>query len=70
VPVHYRQAAQDQLWTVNAAEVAGFGAAFRHAPRVDAALAPGTGHCIDFHRRGAAFQLEQLAFAVGCAAPA
>ena len=70
VPLHYRQAGQDQLWTVNASEVAGFGAAFKRSPRVDAALAPACGHCIDFHRRGAAFQMEQLAFALGCAAPA
>ena len=70
VPVHYRQAAQDKLWTVNAAEVAGFGAAFKNSPRVDAVMVPSAGHCIDFHRRGAAFQLEQLAFALGCAAPA
>jgi pimeloyl-ACP methyl ester carboxylesterase len=70
VPVHYRQGAQDNLWTVNDAEVRGFAAAFKRAPHVDAAVVPATGHCIDFHRRGAAFQLEQLAFAVGCAAVA
>ena len=70
VPVHYRQAAQDNLWIVNEAEIAGFAAAFKRAPRVDAALVPQAGHCIDFHRRGASFQLEQLAFAMGCAASA
>jgi pimeloyl-ACP methyl ester carboxylesterase len=69
VPLHYRQAAQDQLWVVNAAEVAGFGAAFKRSPRVDTAIVAAAGHCIDFHRRGAAFQLEQLAFAMACAAP-
>jgi pimeloyl-ACP methyl ester carboxylesterase len=67
VPVHYRQAEQDNLWTVDEREVAGFAAAFARAPRVDAALVRGAGHCIDYHRRGAAFQLEQLAFALGCA---
>jgi hypothetical protein len=30
----------------------------------------GSGHCIDFHHVGRAFQLQQLAFALQCAAEA
>jgi pimeloyl-ACP methyl ester carboxylesterase len=66
VPVHYRQAEFDRLWIVDAEQVRGFGAAFTNSPRVDAALFNSVGHCIDFHRLGAAFQLEQLAFALRC----
>lgn len=66
VPVHYRQAEFDRLWIVDAAQVAGFGAAFSASPSVDARLYQSAGHCIDFHRLGAAFQLEQLAFALRC----
>lgn len=66
VPVHYRQAEFDRLWIVNADQVRGFGAAFMNSPRVDAALFDRAGHCIDFHRLGLAFQLEQLAFALSC----
>lgn len=67
VPVHYRQGEFDRLWITDAAEVARFGALLRHAPTVDAALVPATGHCIDYHRAGAALQTEQLAFAHHCA---
>ncbi|HEY5209353.1 MAG TPA: alpha/beta hydrolase [Stellaceae bacterium] len=66
VPVHYRQAEFDKLWIVDADQVKGFGAAFVNSPRVDAALFEGVGHCIDFHRLGGAFQVEQLAFALRC----
>ncbi len=69
VPVHYRQAEFDNLWVVNQQEVEGFGKAFTQAKWVDAAMAHATGHCIDFHYLGAPFQLEQLAFALRCAAP-
>jgi pimeloyl-ACP methyl ester carboxylesterase len=67
VPVHYRQGEFDGLWIVGETEVRGFGEAFRAAPYVDARLMPGVGHCIDFHRVGATFQKEQLAFAQQCA---
>lgn len=67
VPVHYRQGEFDRLWITNADQVAGFGAAFSASPHVDAALYRSAGHCIDFHRLGLAFQLEQLAFALRCA---
>jgi len=70
VPVHYRQAEIDHLWIVDESEVAGFGAALTNAPRVDAAMLRGTGHCMDFHRIGAALQLQQLAFSLQCAAEA
>jgi pimeloyl-ACP methyl ester carboxylesterase len=67
VPVHYRQGEFDRLWIADADQVEGFRAAFTASPRVDAALCAGAGHCIDFHRLGAAFQLEQLSFALRCA---
>lgn len=66
VPVHARQGEFDRLWITDGEQVAGFGAAFAAAPAVDARLVPSAGHCIDFHRGAAAFQLEQLAFAFGC----
>lgn len=66
VPVHYRQAEWDAMWKVDAAEIEGFEKACTGAPWVDAGIMRHTGHCIDFHRVGAAFQLEQLAFAIKC----
>ncbi|MGH6990651.1 MAG: alpha/beta hydrolase [Stellaceae bacterium] len=66
VPVHYRQAEFNRLWVVDRDQVNGFGAALVNSPRVDAALFNNVGHCIDFHRLGPAFQLEQLAFALRC----
>lgn len=66
VPVHVRQGEHDRLWVTDAEQVDSFGKAFTGAPSVDARLVPSTGHCIDFHRAGAAFQLEQLAFALSC----
>jgi pimeloyl-ACP methyl ester carboxylesterase len=70
VPVHYRQAEVDHLWIVDQDEVDGFAAALTNAPRVDAAMVHGTGHCMDFHRIGRALQLQQLGFALQCAADA
>lgn len=66
VPVHSRQGEFDKLWITDEQQVADFGAAFTGAPSVDARLVRSAGHCIDFHRSSAAFQLEQLAFALGC----
>ncbi len=66
VPVHTRQGEFDHLWITDAQQVADFGATFTAAPLVDAKLFGGAGHCIDFHRGGKAFQLEQLAFALAC----
>ena len=68
VPVHYRQAEFDRLWIGDRGEVARFAAATHRSPLVDARLVEGVGHCIDFHRIGAAFQLQQLGFALECAA--
>lgn len=66
VPVHARQGEFDHLWVTDADQVEQFGEAFAAAPSVDARLVRSAGHCIDFHRLGAAFQLEQLAFALSC----
>ncbi len=66
VPVHARQGEFDKLWITDAQQVSDFGAAFTSSPAVDAQLVRSSGHCIDFHRAGAAFQHEQLAFALGC----
>ena len=68
VPVHYRQGEHDRLWIVDADEVARFKAMLTASPLVDGALLPRTGHCIDFHFAGRGFQLQQLGFAVQCAA--
>ncbi|MGI8679624.1 MAG: alpha/beta hydrolase [Jatrophihabitans sp.] len=66
VPVHARQGEFDKLWITDEQQVTNFGAAFTASPSVDARLVRSSGHCIDFHRAGAAFQLEQLAFALEC----
>lgn len=66
VPVHYRQGEFDHLWVTDAEQVAEYAAAFASAPSVDAQLVPSTGHCIDFHRMGHGFQLDQIGFALRC----
>ena len=66
VPVHYRQAEIDRLWVVDESEVAGFARALTGSPRVDAQMMRGTGHCMDFHRIAAAFQTQQIGFALQC----
>lgn len=68
VPVHYRQAEFDRLWIVDRREVDGFAACLSRSPLVDARMVEGVGHCIDFHRIGPAFQLQQLGFALECVA--
>ena len=70
VPVHYRQGEGDRLWMVDEGEVRGFAQALARSPRVDAAMLAGTGHCLDFHAIGPAFQLAQLSFALQCGAEA
>lgn len=70
VPVHYRQGEGDRLWIVDQAKVTGFARALAASPRVDAAMLRGTGHCLDFHAIGPAFQLSQLSFALQCGAEA
>jgi pimeloyl-ACP methyl ester carboxylesterase len=67
VPVHYRQAEFDHLWTTDSAVVNDFADSFKRAPKVDAQIWPGVGHCIDFHKASRAFQSNQLAFARSCA---
>ena len=67
VPVHYRQAEQDNLWVVDQSEIDAFAARFTAAPRVDAAMVRNTGHCMDVHAIGAALHLQQLGFALQCA---
>ena len=66
VPVHYRQGEFDKLWITGQDQVEGFAGAFTAAPWVDARVFRSVGHCIDFHRLGLAFHLEQLAFALRC----
>jgi pimeloyl-ACP methyl ester carboxylesterase len=66
VPVQSRQAQFDHLWITDAQQVSDFGASFSSSPWVDAQLVPSAGHCIDFHRPGAGFQLGQLGFALEC----
>ncbi len=70
VPVHYRQGEFDCLWIVDDTEVQGFARALVKAPWIDAAIVRGTGHCMDFHRVGAALQVQQLGFALHCAVQA
>jgi pimeloyl-ACP methyl ester carboxylesterase len=66
VPVQSRQGEFDYLWITDAQQVSDFGAAFTASPRVDARLVANAGHCMDFHRAGAGFQLGQLGFALEC----
>ena len=66
VPVQSRQGEFDHLWITDAEQVQAFGAAFTGSARVDARLVANTGHCIDFHRAAAGFQLGQLGFALEC----
>ena len=68
VPVHHRQGEFDHLWITDTDEIDQFRAGFTSAPSVDSRIQPGSGHCIDFHRAAAAFQLSQLSFALECAA--
>lgn len=70
VPVHVRQAQYDALWVSSEEDIADFSSAFENSPLVDVALWPDSGHDIDYHRSGAAFQVQQLAFALASAARA
>ena len=67
VPVHHRQAEFDHLWITDAGEIDEFRAGFTATTFIDSRIQPGSGHCIDFHRAGTAFQLGQLSFALECA---
>ena len=68
VPVHYRQGEFDHLWIVDAGEISGFARALSGSSRVDAQMMRGTGHCMDFHHIGRALQVQQMGFALQCAA--
>jgi pimeloyl-ACP methyl ester carboxylesterase len=65
VPVHLRHGEFDDLWLHQVPE---FAANLSGSARVDAEMYPAAGHVIDYHRTGAAFQVQQLAFALQCAA--
>ena len=67
VPVHHRQGEFDHLWITDAVEINELREGFSSASFIDTRIQPGSGHCIDFHRAGNAFQLSQLAFALECA---
>jgi hypothetical protein len=69
VPVHIRQGEHDAFWVADQQPLVDYAALFTVAPSVDAQVVAATGHCIDFHAVGDAFQLDQLAFALRCAAP-
>jgi pimeloyl-ACP methyl ester carboxylesterase len=67
VPVQYVAFEFESLWTINPQTVETFGSYFHAAPYVSAETMAGTGHDVDHHRIGQAFQLRQLAFALECA---
>lgn len=69
VPVHIRQGEHDMFWVADQQPLADYAALFVAAPSVDARTVAAAGHCIDLHAVGDAFQLDQLAFALSCAAP-
>lgn len=48
-------------------ELARLANCYVNAPSVTTSLVPNAGHCIDFHLAGAAYQKEQVDFAVRCA---
>lgn len=70
VPIHYRQAEYDGFWSVSDVELEAFRRACAASSWIDAGIFRNSGHCIDLHRVGPAFQLEQLAFALKCAVAA
>lgn len=67
VPLHYRQGEHEKLWINGPDVIAAYGPLFVNSPRVDCAMVPDAGHCIDFHRAGPAFQQSQLDFAASTA---
>jgi len=67
VPIHFRIGEQDALWVVDDASVRAVGALISGIDGSSAAIVPGAGHAIDFHRAGADFHRDQLDFALGCA---
>jgi pimeloyl-ACP methyl ester carboxylesterase len=67
VPVQYVAFEFESLWTIDSQTVNDFGGHFTAAPYVSAEIMAGTGHDVDHHRLGQAFQLRQFAFALECA---
>lgn len=63
VPVHYRQGEYEKLWVNGQDRIDAFARLFTASSKVDAAMVPNAGHCIDFHMAGATFQSAQLDFA-------
>jgi pimeloyl-ACP methyl ester carboxylesterase len=68
VPVHHRQGEFDTLTITDGEQIAEFITMLASSPRVDAEIFPAAGHAIDYHRVAAAFQTQQLSFALVCAA--
>jgi pimeloyl-ACP methyl ester carboxylesterase len=67
VPVQYRLGEYDHVAPQGAEEMDKIRRAFSSAPSADVATIKGAGHCIDFHKVGAALQDGQIAFAIQCA---
>ncbi|MBP2334108.1 pimeloyl-ACP methyl ester carboxylesterase [Saccharothrix coeruleofusca] len=68
VPVQLRHGRFDPLWGDADDQIPEFVAGLESSPWIDAAAVPAAGHAIDYHRVGAAFHAQQLAFALTCAA--
>ena len=68
VPTHLRVGEFETFWIVNDEEVAECAALLSSSPLVDAQVFPSCGHVIDYHRASAAFQVQQLSFALNCCA--
>jgi pimeloyl-ACP methyl ester carboxylesterase len=67
VPVLLRLGEHDHAWAEGDENLARVRSALSGAPIVDVARVPAAGHLIDFHHTGAAFQAEEIAFALACA---
>jgi pimeloyl-ACP methyl ester carboxylesterase len=68
VPIHYRVAESDQLWSVSDERVRTLAGYFVGSPRVDADIWRGAGHNIEHHLNGGAYTADVLAFAAACSA--
>jgi len=67
VPVQYRLGEFDHVAPQGAEEMEKIRRAFSNAPSADVETVKEAGHCIDFHKAGAALQAGQIAFALQCA---
>lgn len=68
VPVRCRVGDHDPSWSKAREHLNLLANAYVNSPFVDVALVPGAGHCIEYHLVGDAFQKEEIAFAIDCAA--